>query len=135
MRRLVLVLLIVIVGAGVWLWRGRDLSMLIDRFKTIETLTRPARTIVYEGNGTGGILHVDDLDLSLNETQLGGPPPNIGTTKDGQVALSFVGKVFPFGPAMPGSDTVTTVVPTGDTATVSIRRSGLPWPIFFGINV
>ena len=94
MRKILIALLLVVILAGLWLWRGRDLSMLIDRFKTIETSTRPGKTIVYEGNGTGGILHVADAALSLNQTQLGDAKPNVGTTKDNQLALSFRGKVF-----------------------------------------
>jgi len=96
MRKVLLILLFVIAVAVLWLWRGRDLSMLIDRFKTIETSTLPVKTIVYEGNGTGGILHVADVALSLNETQLGDAKPNVGTTKDNQLALSFRGKIFSF---------------------------------------
>ena len=98
MRRLVFVFLIVIVTMSIlWLWRGRDLSMLIDRFELIETNSRPIKTITYEGNGTGGILHVENLDLSLNDVELGAAQPSIGTTKDDQLALSFGGKVFRLG--------------------------------------
>src|SRR5947207_6623745 len=103
MRRLVFVFLIIIVTMSIlWLWRGRDLSMLIDRFELIETSSRPIKAIAYEGNGTGGILHVDDLDLSLNDVQPGTTQPSIGTTKDDQLALSFGGKIFPFGPTQSG---------------------------------
>src|SRR2546430_16121258 len=56
------------------------------------------KTIAYEGNGSGGTLRVDDIAFSLNEVELGGAQPSIGTTKDDQLALSFGGKVFPFGP-------------------------------------
>ncbi|PYK84949.1 MAG: hypothetical protein DME41_00945, partial [Verrucomicrobia bacterium] len=87
MRRLVFVFLIIIVTMSIlWLWRGRDLSMLIDRFELIETSSRPIKTITYEGNGTGGTLHVENLDLSLNEVALGTAQPGIGTTKDDQLA-------------------------------------------------
>src|SRR5205809_3966038 len=98
MRKILIVLLILIVMMSIlWLWRGRDLSMLIDRFELIETSSRPIKTITYEGNGAGGILHVENLDLSLNEVELGTAQPSIGTTKDDQLALSCGGKVFPFG--------------------------------------
>src|SRR5262249_37385547 len=117
---------------ALWLWRGRDLSMLIDRFKLLEASSRPIKTISYEGNGTGGTLHVDGLDLSLNEVELGGAQPNVGTSKDGQLALSFGGKIFPFGPAQ--ADSLTTSTPADDVATISIHHSALPWPNFFEIN-
>jgi hypothetical protein len=135
MRRLVFVFLILIVTMSIlWLWRGRDLSMLIDRFELIETSSRPIKTIAYEGNGTGGILHVEDIDLSLNETQLGGAQPNVGTTKDGNLALSFGGKVFPFGPTQSGTESLVTATPSGDVAIISIQHSAMSGPNFFEIN-
>jgi len=133
MRKILIALLIVIVLAGFWLWRGRDLSILIDRFRLIEASSRPIKAIAYEGNGTAGILHVDDLALSLNEVELGGAQPSIGTTKDNQLALSFNGKVFPFGPAS-GGDTLAASAPADDVAVIAIQHSALPWPNFFETN-
>lgn len=134
MRRLIFVFMILIVAAGLWLWRGRDLSMLIDRFKTIETSTLPIKSISYEGTGTGGVLHVGDVALSLNETQLGSSLPNVGTTKDGQLALSFGGKVFSFGPASSDPDHLVANAPSDDIATLSIQQSAVSWPNFFSFN-
>lgn len=134
MRKVVFLLLIVIALAGAWLWRGRQLSMLIDRFKTIETSTQPIKSISYEGTGTGGVLHVGDVALSLNETQLGSSLPNVGTTKDGQLALSFVGKVFSFGPASSDADRLVANAPSDDIATLSIQQSAVSWPNFFDFN-
>src|SRR3982751_374650 len=136
MRRILIALLVVIVTMSIlWLWRGRDLSMLIDRFKLIKTRSLPIKTIAYEGNGAGGILRVEDLDLSLNEVPLGAAQPNIGTTKDDQLALSFGGKVFPFGPIQPGTGSLATATPSGDVATISIQHSPISWPNFFEINL
>jgi len=67
MRKILVALLVVVTMSILWLWRGRDLSMLIDRFELIETRSRPIKTIAYEGKGAGGILHVEDLDLSLTK--------------------------------------------------------------------
>ena len=53
-------------------------------------------SIAYQGSGTGGILRVNDLELSLNDRN--GPSPSIGTTKNDQLALADRGKVFDFGP-------------------------------------
>jgi hypothetical protein len=132
MRKLLIALLIVLILAALWLWRGRDLSMLADRFKKIETNSRPIGAINYDGSGTGGVLHVDDIDLSLNEVALGGATPSMGTTKDGQLALSFGGKVFPFGPAQ--DDKLSAKLSGGDAAEISIEHSVLAWPNFFEIN-
>lgn len=134
MRKVLLLVLIVIALAGVWLWRGRELSMLIDRFKTIETSTQPIKSISYEGTGTGGVLRAGDVALSLNETQLGSSLPNVGTTKDGQLALSFGGKVFSFGPASSDPDHLVANAPSDDIATLSIQQSAVSWPNFFDFN-
>ena len=135
MRRILITLLLLIVTMSIlWLWRGRDLSMLIDRFELIEARSHPIKTIAYEGNGAGGILHVEDLDLSLNEVELGKAQPNIGTTKDNQLALSFGGKVFPFGPTQSGTGSLVAATPSGDVATISIQHSPISWPNFFEIN-
>jgi hypothetical protein len=133
MRKLLIALLIIIVLAGLWLWRGREFSMLSDQFYVVETSSRPIKNVSYEGSGTGGLFHVDDLTLSLNEVQLGGAYPSVGTTKDNQLALSFNGKVFAFGPAS-GGDNLAASVPPDDLASVSIQHSALPWPNFFEIN-
>jgi len=135
MRKTLIALLILILAMPIlWLWRGRDFSMLIDRFHLIETSSRPIKTIAYEGNGADGILHVDDLDLSLNETELGSARPSIGTTKDDQLALSFGGKVFPFGPIKAGTGSLVAATPSGDVATISIQHSPISWPNFFETN-
>jgi len=133
MRKILIVLLVIVTMSILWLWRGRDLSMLIDRFYVITASQRSVKTITYEGNGTAGILRVDDLTLSLNEVELGGAQPSGGTTKDNQLALSFNGKVFPFGPAS-GGDNLAAAVPNDDVALVSTQHSAIPWPNFFEIN-
>lgn len=134
MRKILIILLLVIALAALWLWRGRALSMLADRIHVVETSSRPIKAIAYDGSGTGGSLRVDDLVLSLNEVELNGAQPNIGTTKDGQVALSFAGKVFPFGPAASEADKLTATVPSDDVAAIALSHSVLSWPNFFEVN-
>jgi hypothetical protein len=133
MRKILIALVLVIALGVLWLWRGRDLSMLVDRFRLIEASSRPIKNIAYEGTGTGGVLHVDDLALSLNEVELGGAQSSIGTTKDNQLALSFNGKVFPFG-NVSAPDALAAAVPADDVAFVAIQHSTIPWPNFFEIN-
>src|SRR5438045_9059919 len=77
-----------------WIFGGRQLSPFLDRFRTVELASAPIKSISYEGSGSGGILHVNDLTLSLNSLL---PSLEIGTTKDHQVALSFSGQVFSLG--------------------------------------
>ena len=134
MGKVLIALLIIAVLATIWLWRGRDLVTFADQFKTIQTSSRPIDTISYDGNGTGGTLRVADMDLTLDETPSSGQKPNVGTTKDGQLALSFHEKVFPFGAALSQTDKLAANVPSGDTATILIERSALAWPNFFAVN-
>jgi hypothetical protein len=116
----------------VWIFGGRQLSLFIDRYKTIETASERINSITYEGSGTGGILRVNDLALSLNDTS--GPSPNIGSTKDGQLALAAGGKVFAFGPPRSEVENLVASPPAGDDASVTIQHSILSWPTSFDFN-
>ena len=115
-----------------WIFGGRQLSLLLDRFWTIETASSRINSVMYEGSGTGGILHINDLALSLNDRN--GPTPNVGTTKNGQLALANTGKVFAFGPPRSEAENLATVPPAGDDAFIRIRRSVLSWPTPFELN-
>jgi len=140
MRRILVLLVIVAVGAAalaaLWIFSGREISSFIDRFWTVETRSGPIQSIAYEGNGTGGILIVNDLSLSLNEV---GPglALSVGSTKDNQLALARSGKVFPFGPLTSSEnagDHLATLPPPGDQAFIAIRHSVLSWPTPFDLN-
>ena len=140
MRRILITLVIFIVciaaGAATWIFGGRQLSLFMDRFGTIETTSTRIDSIAYEGSGTGGVLRINDLALSLNETN--GLTPNIGTTKDDQLALAAGGKVFAFGPlsspADSADDHLAATLQAGDDASLTIRRSVLNWPTPFDFN-
>jgi len=141
MRRILILLITLAVGAAalaaLWIFRGREISSFIDRYWTVETRSGSIQSIAYEGNGTGGILIVNDLSLSLNEV---GPrlALSVGSTKDNQLALASRGKVFPFGPLTSTSETtgerLATVPPPGDQAFLAIRHSVLSWPTPFDMN-
>ena len=136
MRKLLITLgiLIIFVVAilATWIFGGRQISLFLDRFGTIETTSNRVNSLVYEGNGTGGILRINDLGLSLNDRN--DPAPNIGTTKNDQVGLAIGGKVFPFGPARSEAENLGVVPPTGDDAFIEIRRNILSWPTPFELN-
>ena len=116
MRRILITLAILIACvaavSATWIFRGRQISLFIDRFGTIETNSARIHSIAYEGSGTGGILHINDLALGLNDKN--GPIPNIGSTKDGQLGLAAGGKVFPFGPPRSEAENLAAVPPAGD---------------------
>jgi len=115
-----------------WIFGGRQFSLFLDRFMTIETASSRITSVVYEGHGSGGILHINDLALSLNDRN--GPTPNVGTTKNGQLALADSGKVFAFGPPRSEAESLATAPPAGDDAFIEIRRSILSWPTPFEFN-
>ncbi len=136
MRRILITLgilvLFLIALSALWTLRGRQISLFIDRFGTIEIASTRVNSIVYEGSGTGGILHINDLALSLNDKN--GPVPNIGTTKNDQLGLADRGKVFAFGPPRSEAENLTAVPPAVDDASIEIRRSVLSWPTPFDFN-
>src|ERR1044072_478265 len=101
MRRILILLAIFAVlsaaFAALWIFRGREISYFLDRYWTVETGAAAIRSIGYEGSGTGGILIVNGVSLSLNDVRPG-LSLSIGSTKDNQLALASSGKVFAFGP-------------------------------------
>jgi hypothetical protein len=137
MRRILITLAVLIAAVvaflATWIFYGHQISLLLDdRFGTIEMTSARINSIAYQGNGTGGILHVNDLGLSLNDSN--GPAPSIGTTKNDQLALADRGKVFAFGPVRTEAENLATLPPAGDDASVEIRRSILNWPTPFEVN-
>jgi len=123
---------VVIAFLATWIFYGRQISLLVDRFGTIEMTSARINSIAYQGNGTGGILHVNDLELGLNDRN--GPAPSIGTTKNDHLALADRGKVFAFGPVRTEAENLATVPLAGDDASIEIRRSILNWPTPFEVN-
>jgi hypothetical protein len=136
MRKILITLAIliafVIAILAAWIFGGRQISVFLDRFGTIEMTSARINSLAYEGSGTGGLLHVNDLELSLNDQN--GPTPSIGTTKNDQLGLANGGKVFAFGPVRPGAENLAVVPPAGDDAYIEIRRSILSWPTPFDLN-
>jgi hypothetical protein len=122
----------IIATLATWIFGGRQISLFLDRFGTIETVSNRVISLVYEGNGTGGILHINDLELSLNDKN--GSAPSIGTTKNDQLGLASGGKVFAFGPARSEAENLAVVPSAGDDALIEIRRSILSWPTPFDFN-
>ena len=136
MRKIVITLAVliavVITFLATWIIYGHQISLLLDRFGTIEMTSARINSIAYQGNGTGGILHVNDLELSLNYRN--GPAPSIGTTKNDQLAVADREKVFAFGPVRTEAENLASVPPAGDDASIEIRRSILNWPTPFEVN-
>jgi hypothetical protein len=122
----------IVATLATWIFGGRQISLFLDRFGTIEMNSARINSIAYEGSGTGGSLRINDLRLSLNDRN--GPSPSLGTTKNDQFALAELGKVFPFGSAQAEAENLIAVPPAGDDASIQIRRSVLSWPTPFDFN-
>ena len=135
MRKILVALLLVIVTISIlWIFAGRQISEFVDRFKTVEVSSQRIETLTYERAGSGGVLSADNVELTLNLTELGDSKVNVGTTKDGQVALSFRGRVFPFGAVSAEADQLVAHVPADNVAKLSKEASLVPWPSFFERN-
>ena len=136
MRKILITLAIliafVIAVLATWIFGGRQLSLFFDCFGTIEMTSARINSLAYEGSGTGGILRVNDLGLSLKDRN--DPAPSVGTTKDGELGVANSGKVFAFGPVRSEAENLAVVPPAGDDAFIEIRRSVLSWPTPFEIN-
>jgi hypothetical protein len=122
---------------AVWIFFGRQVSLFIDRFGTIEIASTKVHSIAYEGSGTGGWLTINDVHLSLGDTN----PDialSIGSTKDNQVALASGGKIFAFGPPISttenAADYLAAAPQSGDEASLLTRHSVLSWPTPFDFN-
>ncbi len=141
MRKILVTLgILVICGVAIlaaWVFGGRQISMFVDRFGTIEIASVPIHSVAYEGSGTGGWLTVNDVHLGLDDKN-----PNIalsiGSTKDNQFALASGGKVFALGPLKSttenGGDYLAVVPQAADEAFLVTRRSALSWPTLFDFN-
>jgi hypothetical protein len=133
------VLFVVAVALGAtWIFAGPKISMFLDRYVTSEIKSEQIHSIRYEGNGTGGFLHANDVTLTLNSAVAPLRPPSVGSTKDGKLALAAGGKVFAFGPIPKTTDENTEVMmatpENGDDASVSLRHSALSWPTPLDFN-
>lgn len=142
MRKLLFALVILIaaaIGVGAaWVFKGQQISLYLDRHGTVEVSSDPVTMVRYEGNGTGGVLHVNATELSLNETVPPLQTPSIGSTKDGKLGLASGGKVFPLGKLTTSDDEtsepLTTTPEEDDQARLVMAHSKLSWPTPFSLN-
>ena len=132
---ILVICIIAILAIGIF--GGRQLSLLIDRFGTIEIASARVNSIAYEGSGIGGTLIINGLGLSLNDAP-SKLSPSFGSTKDNQFALASGGRVFAFGPLTPGKesgdDRLATGPPKDDNTSFIARQSVISWPTPFDFN-
>src|ERR1051325_3998405 len=108
MRKILILIGIVAALAGsvciFWVFNARSVSVVVDRYWTVETSSGSIRSLHYEGTGQSGVLVLNDLRFNLAPVDSTTTAPDVGTTKDNQLALSFAGNVFAFGPVAPNAD-------------------------------
>ena len=131
-------LILLVVGiAAVWIFQGPKITLCVDRYGITETASEPITSVRYEGDGTGGVLHINQVLLSLNSSVPPLQPPSIGSTKDGKLGLATGGKVFPLGElkgAGDESDQLATVPDNGDDARIVLGHSKVSWPTPLEMN-
>src|SRR5438132_5212677 len=91
---LAIVIVLVVAMSILWISAGRNLSLFLDRFWTIETASEPIGSIMYQGNGTGGTLRINERELSLSTPDTHIQTLHIGSTKENELAVAIAGKVF-----------------------------------------
>jgi len=120
-RGLIAVAFLVVVLV-VWIVAGRQISMLVDRAKTVFMKSLPVTPLTHDGSESGGTLQIGELPMSIE-----GPdytPVGIRITNDAQqrIVLSKDGKSFLLAQE-PGDDT-----------SFTIERSMMSWPTPFDFN-
>jgi len=127
MRKFLIELLVVSVALSIlWIVAGRQISELVDRFRTAELESKSIELIAYQGSGDGGTLIIGGPRFSLAPLN-----PHVGSTKDDQLALANAGNVFAFGPLRwNDSEILVAEIPKTHGALLLTRRSYVPWLSF-----
>ena len=126
---------VLVATALVWISRGRELAAASERAGTILIRSEPVQSLSYSGTGHDGSLRINKVTLDLAPVKTSDPIPEIGTSKDGQVAISCAGRVFNFGPPSASADDALACAPAaGDEAKLEMRRSVMAWPNPFETN-
>jgi len=142
MRRLILRSLLVIVCLGVlllsWILAGRQLTLLLDRFSTVEMGRIPVSQIGYDGPDKGGLLRFENGMLGTNGIDHRPFPMTVGPGGKNQLVLAASGKSFPLGnllaPPPPDFGAFAVHPEPGDEVWLITRRSFLSWPTPFDFN-
>jgi hypothetical protein len=126
MRRILIRSAILIVAFAalllLWIFAGRSFSLLLDRFGTAKMESRSVDHVVYDGNESGGVLEIAGFPLSTQGPDGRPFPLSLRTNTQQQLVLSLGGKFFELDPK------------SGETVSLSIRRSLLSWPTPFDFN-
>ena len=121
----------------VWAFGSRRLSLLLDRWVTLEISKQRVFEIAY----TGGGIYVPALKLGLTDTDLKNEKP-VTHLNDGsnRFVLVYRGLSYPLGtrlapPDRSGNPSAALQIDAGDEITVTEGRSLLAWPTFFHFSV
>ena len=124
MRKILIALLIVIVTMSIlWIFAGRQISSLVDHFKTGVSILTPTSDVAYEGTGEGGVLIIGAHRLRLAPIN-----PHVGLTKDNQLAIASGGKLFALGPLQSSENNRLEADALENAPSFRQEQSYLAWP-------
>jgi hypothetical protein len=116
------VLAVVIVAALIWVLTGRQISLLVDRVKTVSLKSLPVTPLSYDGFETGGNFQIGGFELSTTGPDNQPFPMRIHFDSQGRPVLTESEKSFLL------------VFEPGDQASLTLRRSLLSWPTPLDLN-
>jgi len=126
MRRLLVrglaVVAVLVVVLVVWILAGRQISMLLDRVKTVFLKSLPATPLNYDGTESAGTLLIGDQPMRTEGIDYKPYPMRITWDSQQRPVLSVAGKSF-----------VMATEP-GDETTFAVERSLISWPTPFDFN-
>ena len=117
-----IVLAFLVLVLAVWIVAGRQISMLVDRAKTVFLKSLPVAPLDLEEFFTVGRLRIGEIELSTQGTDYQPFPMQISVDSKQQPVLSMAGKSFLLAPE------------PGDETTLTMERSLLSWPTPFDLN-
>ena len=118
-----LVVLALVIGASlIWLLAGRQISLLLDRVKTVSLKSLSVDPLSYDGTEQGGIFQIGELQLSTAGPDNQPFPIRIQFDSKGRPVLTGPEQSFLL------------VFEPGDQASFTVRRSMMSWPTPLDLN-
>jgi len=115
----VALLLVILV---VWIMVGRQISMLLDKAKTVFLKSLPVMPLTYDGSESSGTFLIGDLPMSTEGTDYKPYPLRITWDSQRRPVLSVEGKSFPLS------------TEPADDVSFTIERSLMSWPTPLDFN-
>ena len=121
---------LVALGIG-WVAGARPLSLLLDRFHTVEIESRPVLKLGLD-EINGGMIRINDVLFDTAAPDYGPGPVRMRVNQKRQLVFESSGQAIVLGE---GTGSLGTIKPgAGETARFKISRSLLSWPTPFEMN-